>query len=378
MKMTIEIIRDFQGFERLRGEWNDLVSQCRFNVFYLTFEWLFSWWKNFGAGNELFLILVRDDERLIAGAPLMIKKTRLGKIILDRKLQFIASNVSDYMDFVVIEKAEECFSLIFDKIKSHYWLWDWAEFVNISEDSKNISFWLNYYDSNCIVLKEIRDLSVFIDLGRYSSWEEYSKNLSKRIKCDLARQENNLEKYGEMSFYALTNYDKNKSVFDKFFELHKRRWAAKGLRSHFYDDRMKDWYLTLAKDLSDSGKIELSYLTLNESIIALSLGFIYENSYYYYSPVFDLEFKKFSPGKLLLSNLIKESFKKGFKRFDLLLGGENYKFSWSGNKINLYSIILFKKTLASRIKYIYKRQRPKLARIPFLRQIKRRFIKCVV
>ena len=45
---------------------------------------------------------------------------------------------------------------------------------------------------------------------------------------------------------------------------------------------------------------------------------------------------KFSPGRILLYNLVKWSSNNNIKKFDLTIGDEAYKKEWTNSKINLY------------------------------------------
>ena len=47
--------------------------------------------------------------------------------------------------------------------------------------------------------------------------------------------------------------------------------------------------------------------------------------------------KRYSPGRLLISSLIKFSISKELKIFDFTLGDENYKVSWSNKESALYN-----------------------------------------
>ena len=53
--------------------------------------------------------------------------------------------------------------------------------------------------------------------------------------------------------------------------------------------------------------------------------------------------KKFAPGKLLLSLLIRWSISKKLKFFDFGYGEEQYKRKWSNNCVNIYSYIQLNK-----------------------------------
>ena len=56
----------------------------------------------------------------------------------------------------------------------------------------------------------------------------------------------------------------------------------------------------------------------------------------------DGDIKKFAPGKLLLSLLIRWSIAKKLQFFDFGLGEETYKKNWSNQKSNIYNHISLK------------------------------------
>ena len=83
--------------------------------------------------------------------------------------------------------------------------------------------------------------------------------------------------------------------------------------------------------------VNFSYLKANNSIIATHLGVVYKNIFYWLLPTFDKEnWGKYSPGSLILEDLIKWSIKNKLETFDLTIGKETYKNLWSNSKINLY------------------------------------------
>jgi CelD/BcsL family acetyltransferase involved in cellulose biosynthesis len=372
--MQIEIVKDFALFQKIKNEWNEMLVRSNFNVFFLTHEWLSTWWQNYGKGQELFIVLVKDKTRLVAAAPLMIKITKLGNMVFDRKLQFIAHDVSDYMDFIISEQPRLCFELIFDQIKKYARSWDWAELIYLSTAADNIDLWLNYEGKKWLMIKGIRDTSAIIDLKKYRDWEDYFKSLPKKVRDDVKRQANNIAKVGELSFEKVVSEDGIKGLLPEFFKLHQDRWAEQGSKSQFHDERWRNRYLALVEALSSSGRIELSCLKLNSDVVALHFGYVYAGCYYYYTPVFNLKYSKYSPGKLLLVNLLKDSFARGLEKFDLLRGSESYKYAWSNSTVNLYGMLIYKRSIKSIMICILKTQKYNLAKVPLFRNIKKRFL----
>ncbi|NJN79108.1 MAG: hypothetical protein HC797_00780 [Anaerolineales bacterium] len=71
--ISVTRVENIQQFESLREEWNTLLFQCPDRDIFLTWEWLFAWWKNLGQhDNALWLLLIYEADKLIGIAPLML------------------------------------------------------------------------------------------------------------------------------------------------------------------------------------------------------------------------------------------------------------------------------------------------------------------
>ena len=107
-------------------------------------------------------------------------------------------------------------------------------------------------------------------------------------------------------------------------------------------DRTNAWNLfklNIHRELFESSNsnmnenIDLSYLVLDDHIIAAQYGYKYNKRYYYLFPTYKYEYKKFSPGKILLQKMIEKRKLELFDFFDLTIGSENYKEKFSNYKM---------------------------------------------
>ena len=78
----------------------------------------------------------------------------------------------------------------------------------------------------------------------------------------------------------------------------------------------------------------ISYMQINNEIIAAHSGYIYENKFYYLFPVYNIDYRKYSPGKILLKKIIDDSKLNSFEYFDLTIGSEDYKKNYSNHNFN--------------------------------------------
>ena len=106
--LKIKIIEDPDGFEGLEGEWSELLRASAANSLFLSWEWLWTWWKHLAEGRKLFLVTVRRGRELVAIAPFVLRSWKLAGLIPCRSLEFLGTGSvgSDYLD-LIIQRREE-------------------------------------------------------------------------------------------------------------------------------------------------------------------------------------------------------------------------------------------------------------------------------
>ena len=101
-----------------------------------------------------------------------------------------------------------------------------------------------------------------------------------------------------------------------------------------------NFYKKIEEKKIQSLQTHLSCLTLDGEIISIHWGVIYKKRFYYLLlSIKEGEFSRYSPGRLLISLLIRWSISKKLKTFDFTLGDENYKKSWSNKNSYLFNYV---------------------------------------
>ncbi|HZZ15044.1 MAG TPA: hypothetical protein VFE08_03690, partial [Candidatus Sulfotelmatobacter sp.] len=99
----------WQEVQELRSRWNGLLSRSSSDTVFLTWQWCEAWWKNYGAGREISVLVAWDKQELVGIAPFYVEPVRLyGKSW--KRLRFIGdgSHDSDYLDcFVELGREAE-------------------------------------------------------------------------------------------------------------------------------------------------------------------------------------------------------------------------------------------------------------------------------
>lgn len=112
-----------------------------------------------------------------------------------------------------------------------------------------------------------------------------------------------------------------------------------GVKDFLEKKENREFYINLPTVISSTAKINCSTLTLNNEVIALHWGVTEGDTFFYLMPAYNtLKWSKFSPGKLLLEDLLEWSNKNQFSSFDFTGGEEAYKKIWSNNSFSMHEI----------------------------------------
>jgi CelD/BcsL family acetyltransferase involved in cellulose biosynthesis len=79
-------------------------------------------------------------------------------------------------------------------------------------------------------------------------------------------------------------------------------------------------------------------LRIGGAAAAVNYGFSLRGRSYYYIGGFDPQFEPSSPGALLLQHVLSEAIAEGVAEFDLLRGGELYKYRWGAESRPQYRL----------------------------------------
>jgi ribosomal protein S18 acetylase RimI-like enzyme len=75
--MQAEILHDAEGFEALGVAWEEVAAAAGVGLF-LSHRWLTAWWRAYHGVDELWVVVVRDGARFVAGWPLHLRAPRAG------------------------------------------------------------------------------------------------------------------------------------------------------------------------------------------------------------------------------------------------------------------------------------------------------------
>jgi len=115
--LHLRVVDSEVEFDALRPAWNRLLDESLDKNLFLSWEWQSTWWKHFGNGRQLNILIVEENGKLTAIAPLVRSRLSLG-ILNFESLESISYDGGDYGGIILGRRDQESLALISSYLES--------------------------------------------------------------------------------------------------------------------------------------------------------------------------------------------------------------------------------------------------------------------
>src|SRR2546422_2657729 len=337
---NIQRIEDPADFANLREEWNGLLAASQADCLFLTWEWLYTWWKPLGGRRRLHLLLARDGRELAAIAPLAQRPPVLRRLLLFPALEFLATGIvgSDYLDVIVRRGTEQevCDALAM--------AWEGAplalEFAYVQRESFSAALARQLGQRGWTMQDTSINVCPVIDLAGHSL-ESYLASLGSAHRYNFQRRLRNRPKRFDVRLDLVRTEAERREALEALVALHTRRWEERGGSDAFASPGLVSFYDEVSQLALRRGWLRLFVLRLDGKPAAVLHGYRYGRTFYFYQSGFDPIFAKESVGLVMMGLTIRHAIEEGAAEYDLLHGAEPYKFHWMPQVRELTRLELF-------------------------------------
>ncbi|GAA4431793.1 GNAT family N-acetyltransferase [Bremerella cremea] len=326
-------INQLEDLSHVRCNWQRLWDSTPSATFFQTLEWLQIYWKHFGEGKQLRVLLVLDDHRLVGVVPLVVvhESTRLGRV---RVLTYPLSDWGTHFGVLAEDpKATLCRAL--QHINNTPRNWDLMDLRWLDENDLERSTTFDAmsdagFSPNPGVWKE----TALIDFE--GTWEDYLRSRSPKLRAEVRRKLKKFDATGRIQLQRYRPLGKEANDCDPRWDLYRtatqiaeRSWQGHSTTGTTISHRnirsyIKDCHVAATQ----LGMLDLAILYLEERPI----GFCY--NYTFKGQVFGLrrgdtpEAREHGLGTLLTAMLIRDSFDRGDTTLDMGPGSFEAKRRW--------------------------------------------------
>jgi len=348
--MKIRVVTEYREFLELKDQWNDLLQKSLHPLVFLTHQWIDTWWKAFGTGKSLFILLVHDGNELTAIAPLMIHEgddILLGKpriAIKARKIEFIANVHSNRADIILGNKPSESIEEIIKFLSgdcSNYW--DIISLEYLLLNSASTMFLKDTLKKKNIPYKQYPLMSSpYLPIN--CTWNEYEQNLSKRYKNGIVRKIKKLSKKGNVILKKYQDTSDVGHILDQLFTIASKSWKEKENTALSSTEQTRAFYTDLAYTAAKEGWLELYILYLDAVPLVFDFSLKFENRLLSLKTEYDENYSEYSVGHALKWKQLEGIFDSGFAEYDLLGPSMPWKKIYCGENVKEHiSLYVFNK-----------------------------------
>ncbi len=323
----------YQNFpDELENEWNDLLAESITHVPFLRYEYLKTWWLTRGGGEwpedaQLQIITAREDGRLVGIAP-FFSATWEEKPTL---LLLGSIEISDYLDLIARPADLQGFieALLPFLMDGHKDLsWEKVDLFNVLENSPTLAALKQGAEKQGWAYQD-EPFRPSLTIALPGDWDQYLAGIDKKQRHEIRRKMRRAAgSEAQVRWYILGDPAALNEHIDSFIHL----MELDHEKAAFLTPLMRENFRATIRCAFEKNCLLLAFLEIDGKKAAAYLAFDYLNQLWVYNSGMDNSFMEYSPGWVLLGELLKWANENGRTHFDFMRGDEDYKFRFGAKK----------------------------------------------
>jgi hypothetical protein len=318
------------------GTW-DALSQ---GVPFRRWEWLESWWRNYGHDRgqprrhfELFILAaIGQDQNLLGIAPWFLERTTSQ----GRLVRFLGSGetCSEYQSVMCRKGTEEPLAIaLADWLTAHAIdvrdpdRWDVLKLGSVETDDLPIGRLLHHLEQRGNAVYRQPGMNCW-RLALPGGWEEFLARRTKSHRKQLRRLDRDYFRSGRATMHWVHDQQQLDAAFAALVDLHQRRWRTRGEHGCFSSPRFSNFHREVAPRLLAAGSLLMSWLELDSRPVAAEYHLAGPGLVYAYQSGIEPMALGQQPGRLSNLATIRRAIERGDRAMDFLRGDEPYKAHW--------------------------------------------------
>jgi CelD/BcsL family acetyltransferase involved in cellulose biosynthesis len=317
--------------ERLAAEWRTLCAEGRSPQPFFQPEWIAAYVRAFAADQTLVVFTARRNGQLRAVLPLISERTPLHGIPV-RKLRSPANAHSCRFDLIAgRDDAEEAVRALWQALQRRGG-WDVIELFDVPEGglgeqllalAASAAFPTGQWEMPAASYLPLAVLGATTE----ERLEATLRQVSVKRWNEVRRLRRKLEEQGVVQVSC--EEQARATELDRFYALERAGWKGDRGTAIACDDRVRQFYNTLAHAVADRGRLWLYRMDCGGQTIAMQFCVTDDQTCYLLKPAYDEAFRKYSPGHLLVAEVLRDVLARGMTTYDLLSPVSEWKRYWT-------------------------------------------------
>jgi len=348
--MKVEVITEFDDFLNLEGPWNDLLKTSGNDIVFLTHEWFHCWWLGYKQGRKLYILVIKENEKIIGIVPLLLTDDYYRRRLKVKKICFLESGITPRVDFISsAERKADVIRTTIEYLLENNRLWDMAKFNKILSTLDTYNS-LNDTLINKSVFFGVTQSLLTPFISTDSDWDSYYADRSRKFRKVMRNKINRIKRQGKFEVQRIRDKDELEKNLPIIFKISKNSWKATEKTSIPNIAEQLVFYKKLTSLGGQRGWINIWLLKCNNKPIAFEYHLRYKGKAYSIRADYDDEYKDLSPGSFLEYNIIRNLFEDP-EVIEYDFCGDNYQYTlnWTTTIKEHVDFLIFNATRYSRL-----------------------------
>ncbi len=319
MKLRAEWIADERRWRELQPSWDDVVRRSSNPSIYATWAFSEACWTHFARplGDELAVVALFDEEKLVGLAPFRIHHRRKLGFVVVRELTRLAAWESDRVPPLVCTGPEAaCARALSECLEAQARRWDSIRLLEADpewEAVRQLREWASNAGGMRVQLEPTVP-SPYLDLT--PGWEAVCQAFSKVRRAELRRSQRALSAVGEWAF-EVAEGEGMAEALTRYVDVESRSWKPAAGQGIAKNARTLAFYRDLLPCLASDGRASVCFLRLGDKRVAAMVDFVLGHTVWGAQKTYDKEAARLSPGNFLEALVLERWTGRGARSYEL-------------------------------------------------------------
>lgn len=322
------VVTRAEDLAALAGPWRALGQRCPGASIFVSWDWAALWWKNYGRGRELRILVATQAGRVVGVLPLYIERGALLGPLRGRMLRLLGTGgdtTPDYLDPPIEPGLDEAVAAaLAGRLAGELRHWDAVQLSDLDQRAAFTRALIrSCRDAGCLVESHVSARIPYARLPHH--WDEYLESLTAHRRQAVRQIRRKFERTEGARFRVCDDAQEVAPLFERLTELHRLRFGGRAGSHGFSSPEYLSFHGELVRVLQGLGSLRLYVLESGTNVIAVLYCFRHGQTMFHFQGGFHPDYAKLSIGQLLLGYAIESAIAEGCRVFDALRGDYSHK-----------------------------------------------------
>lgn len=325
--MHVRVIDSEAEFASLGPAWERLQAGAATASIFTTFDWQHLWWKTYGRGAPLRLLVATDGAEVIGLLALYVSTERVMRCPV-RLLRFVGTggdtSPDDLGPVLAAGREEEVARALADAVLGLPG-WDVLHLHDMEPTSPFAAALAGAARRASLPCLAGRSERIsYVELP--ATWDAWLGSLhrDRRYRVKKTRKDL-LAAHPEARFFAWSDPATLDAGVDRLVHLHHARWRETGQKHAFSSPEYVDFHRAVMHACFERDRLRLYALELGGQLAAMYYMYKFRDALYLMQTGFDPAYARLKPGHVLLGWSIEHAIGERCRVLDFLKGEHRYK-----------------------------------------------------